>query len=216
MELTRDGYVATLRGVEDDSFEATAAILASLTDAYECRAVVLPLAGEGSGSPLNGEQTAWFEHYPIPLIAAITGDTSGAAATYALASDIRVAARDSTLRVAAIGSRRILRLLGEAGSVAVMEGGGRLSGEAALEAGLVSAVVDDPLAEAQRIGDVIASRGPIATRFAKEAMWRGLGMPLSEGLRMETDLTILLQSTKDRAEGVAAFVEKRPPTFKGE
>lgn len=70
--------------------------------------------------------------------------------------------------------------------------------------------------EARRMAGVIASRGPIATRLAKEAIWRGLPQPLEQALRFETDLTLLLQTTKDRAEGVRAFLEKRQPVFKGE
>jgi enoyl-CoA hydratase/carnithine racemase len=97
-----------------------------------------------------------------------------------------------------------------------LEGGGRLDSEGALETGLVSALIDDAEAEALRLAEVIASRGPIATRFGKEALWRGVELPLPRALRMETDLTILLQSTKDRAEGVRAFVEKRPPVFTGD
>lgn len=69
---------------------------------------------------------------------------------------------------------------------------------------------------ALRIAGVIASRGPIATKLAKEAAWRGLVLPFEQALRFETDLTLLLQTTKDRAEGVQAFLEKRTPNFKGE
>jgi enoyl-CoA hydratase/carnithine racemase len=70
--------------------------------------------------------------------------------------------------------------------------------------------------EAGRLATVIASRGPIATRLAKEAIKRGAHQPLEQALRFETDLTLLLQTTKDRAEGVRAFLEKRPPVFTGE
>jgi enoyl-CoA hydratase/carnithine racemase len=70
--------------------------------------------------------------------------------------------------------------------------------------------------EARRIAGVIAIRGPIATKLAKEAVWRGLPQHIEQGLRFETDLTLLLQTTKDRAEGVRAFLEKRQPVFKGE
>ncbi|MER3420084.1 MAG: hypothetical protein C4290_05970, partial [Chloroflexota bacterium] len=62
---------------------------------------------------------------------------------------------------------------------------------------------------------VIAARGPLAVRYAKEAVAHGTEMPLEQALRYETDLTIILQTTADRAEGVRAFIEKRPPRFSG-
>jgi enoyl-CoA hydratase/carnithine racemase len=85
--------------------------------------------------------------------------------------------------------------------------------------GLVTEVAAGPEAlerAAGRLAEVIASRGPIATQLGKEAIWRGLGMPMEQALRFETDLTLLLQTTKDRAEGVRAFLEKRQPRFTGE
>jgi enoyl-CoA hydratase/carnithine racemase len=69
--------------------------------------------------------------------------------------------------------------------------------------------------EAEALAGRIAAKGPIATRLAKEAVHRGLDMPLDQALRYELDLTILLQTTEDRAEGVRAFLEKRPPRFTG-
>ena len=68
-----------------------------------------------------------------------------------------------------------------------------------------------PRAVARRI----AARGPVAVRVAKEAVARGIELPLSQALRLEHDLTVLLQATADREEGVRAFLERRPPRFEG-
>jgi enoyl-CoA hydratase/carnithine racemase len=95
--------------------------------------------------------------------------------------------------------------------------GSELNAEVAYRCGLVSRVV--PLAElsdaASALAGRIASRGPLALRYAKEAVYRGLEMPLEQALRYETDLSVILQTTADRAEGVRAFFEKRPPQFEG-
>ena len=71
------------------------------------------------------------------------------------------------------------------------------------------------MAEAEAVAAHIAQRGPVAVRYAKEAVSRGLDMTLEQALRYEIDLTIILQTTEDRAEGVRAFLEKRRPEFRG-
>jgi enoyl-CoA hydratase len=70
--------------------------------------------------------------------------------------------------------------------------------------------------EAGELAKKIISRAPIAVRYAKEAVNKGMDMTLAQGLRLEADLSFLMQTTKDRAEGMKAFLEKRKATFKGE
>jgi len=87
----------------------------------------------------------------------------------------------------------------------------------ALRIGLVGAVAPPEVLATvtEAIASRIAERGPLAVRYAKEAVSRGIDMPLEQGLRYETDLTVILQTTEDRTEGVKAFLEKRKPEFRG-
>ena len=62
----------------------------------------------------------------------------------------------------------------------------------------------------------ICMAGQIANEYAKEAVYKGSEMSLAQGLRLEADLNIILQSTKDRAEGIKSFIENRSPKFSGE
>jgi len=69
---------------------------------------------------------------------------------------------------------------------------------------------------AQALAKTLAERAPIAMRYAKEAVVKGLGLPLEDGLRLENDLATLLRTTEDRIEGAKAFLEKRKPRFTGQ
>jgi len=70
--------------------------------------------------------------------------------------------------------------------------------------------------EAEEITRKLIARAPIAVRYAKEAVSKGMDLTLAQGLRLEADLSFLLQTTRDRAEGIKAFLEKRKAFFKGE
>lgn len=205
--------VARVAGAAEAPFERLREALDGLTAGFEVRVVVWAL--EGGGEPLRAEEGLWLEEFPIPLLAVLRGTTSGRAADLALWSDIRIADRSLSLRWGRFGSGRLLRVLGAKGSVVLLEGGGALDAEAALAVGAVSGVFDDVDLEGARLARAIAARGPIALRLAKEALRHGPEMALSQALRFETDLTLLLQTTKDRAEGVRAFMEKRRPNFTG-
>jgi enoyl-CoA hydratase/carnithine racemase len=71
------------------------------------------------------------------------------------------------------------------------------------------------MAAAEEIAKEMVSKGPIALRYAKEAIYQGMDVTLEQGLRLETDLYFLIHTTKDRSEGIRAFREKRTPRFKG-
>ncbi len=161
-----------------------------------------------------------------PVIALIEGDAVGAGLELALACDVRIASADVTFAMPGLaggvvpcggGTQRLPRLVGRAKAAEMILLGEPLDAASALACGLVNRIA--PAAEArgvaERLARTMASRGPLALRYAKEAINRGLDMPLDQALRYETDLTVILQTTRDRAEGVRAFLEKRPPRFEG-
>jgi enoyl-CoA hydratase/carnithine racemase len=183
--------VATLAGVADAPFDRLVIVLESFIDGDAVRAVILGLEDAGSMPAFFPDEALWLQRFPLPCIAAASGELTSLALQLALSCDIRVCDRDTVFAGLPVGSARLLSLVSEAAPRA------------------------KSLAAAQRLAATIASRGPIATRMAKESLWRGREMPLETALRFETDLTLLLQTTKDRAEGIAAFLEKRTPTFTG-
>lgn len=152
----------------------------------------------------------------LPVIAWFEGELTGAALDLALAADIRVAGRAAALRGPAGWPARAALLAPDLAPL--LAAGERIAAQELYQAGLVSAILQAGAAEteARRLAGVLLGRGPIALELAKEAIWRGLPQPLEQALRFETDLTMLLQTTKDRAEGVRAFLEKRTPSFTGE
>ena len=185
------------------------------------RVAVIEAAPDADVAVWPGERVRWlWRDYPLPVVFAFEGRLAGAAAALALGCDIRVCGEEAALELDSrvmddLTVARARALLGLAEGDTIPP---RFTAEGALETGLVSRTGAAGSAGelARRAAEAIASRGPIATRLAKEAVWRGLSQPLEQALRFETDLTLLLQATKDRAEGVRAFLEKRPPKFTGE
>lgn len=162
---------------------------------------------------------------PQPVVAAISGACHGPGLEVALACDIRLAVADSTFAAPetvlgtlprAGGTQRLGRAVGRAQALRLLLTGDTIDASEARRIGLVSSVVAaDVEGAARTLAGRIAERGPIATRMGKEAVQRGAEMTLEQALRYETDLTVMLQSTADRAEGVRAFAAKRPPRFTG-
>ncbi|MDY7031889.1 MAG: enoyl-CoA hydratase-related protein [Thermodesulfobacteriota bacterium] len=161
-----------------------------------------------------------------PVIAVIKGDALGPGLESVLACDMRIASENARFGLPHIktglipwdgGTQRLARLVGKGKAMEMI-----LTGEVvdALEAhriGLVNKVVhkDKAMTAAMDMAEEMASRGPIALRYAKEAIYKGMDMTLEQGLRLEGDLYFLLHTTNDRTEGVTAFRDKQTPQFQG-
>jgi enoyl-CoA hydratase/carnithine racemase len=95
--------------------------------------------------------------------------------------------------------------------------GETIDAEEALRIGLVNKVVPkkDLMKVTMKMAEEMATKGPIALRYAKEAIYKGMDMTLEQGLRLEAGLYLLIHTSKDRTEGIQAFREKRTPKFEG-
>jgi enoyl-CoA hydratase len=161
-----------------------------------------------------------------PVIAAINGDALGQGLEIILSCDIRLASDKAKIGFPQVsqglipadgGTQRLPRIVGRSKALELILTAENITAAEALEIGLVSKVVSsDKLAdEAEVLAKTIAAKGPIALRFIKEAVNKGLDLTLEQGLRLEADLYFLLHTTADRTEGITAFIQKRPPKFKG-
>jgi len=189
-----------------------------------------------SESPSSIELKEFTQRYNVativagiecPVIAAINGDALGAGLALALSCDLRIASQKSFLGVPDIERGYFLasgitqwlpRIVGRSKALEMLLTAEPIEAQEAHRIGLVHQVVEhgEVILQAERLAREIASRAPIALRYAKEAIHKGLDLTLEQGLRLECDLYMLLQTTQDRIEGVKAFLEKRQPQFKGE
>jgi len=161
-----------------------------------------------------------------PVIAAINGDALGQGLELALSCDVRLASKKARFGFPQValglipmdgGTQRLPRIVGKGKALELILGGEVIIAEIALEIGLVNKVVGGGklASEVEAMAETITTKAPIALGYAKEAVNKGLDLTLEQGLRLEADLYFLLHTTADRKEGITAFLEKRPPRFKG-
>jgi enoyl-CoA hydratase/carnithine racemase len=161
-----------------------------------------------------------------PIIAAIGGYCFGGGLELALACDIRIASADSRLGLTEVdlaiipgggGTQRLPRVVGRGKALEMILTGARIDAAEALRIGLIERVVPagESLKAAQELAATLAAKAPVALRYAKEAVTKGLELPLTDRVRLENDLATLLRTTEDRVEGAKAFLEKRKPRWQG-
>jgi len=160
-----------------------------------------------------------------PVVASVRGRADAEGFELALAADLRIVEPRTRFVMSQVdsgtlptcgGTQRLPRLVGVERALRTLLFGEAISGQRAVDWGLAARVAADADAAARRLVGELLTRGPIALRFAKEAVRRSLDLALDDGARFEHDLYVLLETTRDRAEGVRAFLEKRKPIFRGD
>ncbi|HEY3018504.1 MAG TPA: enoyl-CoA hydratase-related protein [Gaiellaceae bacterium] len=161
-----------------------------------------------------------------PLVAAVSGYCLGGGCELAMSCDLIIASEtarfgqpETSLGIipGAGGTQRLTRAVGKATAMDVVLSGRLLSADEAHAAGLVARVVarEAWLEEPKRVARDIASKGPVATRLAKEAVNRAYESTLQLGLEYERRGLYLSFASEDAKEGLNAFTEKRRPDFRG-
>jgi len=166
------------------------------------------------------------EALPQPTLAVLGGFAFGGGMELALACDLRIAAPHAKLGLTEVslaiipgagGTQRLPRLIGKSRAKDLILTARRIPAEEAERIGLVNRVAPPGrLREtAREVADAIAANGPVAVRAAKDAIDRGLEMPIDQGLEHEARCYERVLGTEDRVEALAAFAEKRPPRYRG-
>jgi enoyl-CoA hydratase len=183
---------------------------------------------DGIGVSRKGQETfRLLERMGKPVVAAVNGYALGGGLELALACHLRVASENARFGLPEVklgiipgygGTVRLPRIVGRGRALELILTGEMVDAGRAYEMGLVNRVVapGEARSAAEGLLDTVLKNGPIALRFALEAVDRSLETGVDEGLGLESHLFGLLASTGDMREGMGAFLEKREAEFRGE
>jgi len=160
-----------------------------------------------------------------PVVCAINGMAFGGGLELALASDIRISVEAARfgfpeinlgLMPGAGGTQRLPRIVGTGRAKELILTGRPITSTEALQLGIVERVVSPEhlMDESLELARALAQKSAVALRIAKRSIMDGVELPLAQALELERKLFDELLATEDKVEGVAAFLEKRPPRFK--
>jgi enoyl-CoA hydratase/carnithine racemase len=222
----RDGMFAALERFEADP-AAQVAILTGAGDRAFCAGMDLKEAASESRGvlprgflPMIGDTIQLSK----PTIAAVNGFAMAGGWMFAQMCDLCVAAEHASFAIteAKVGrgtpwAAPLMAMLPQRVAMEILLTGEPVPAATALRLGLVNRVVPqhELLPAAFELAETICANAPLSTRAIKEAAYRGISVPLEEGLRIEAFLSRIIRTTDDSREGPRAFAEKRPAAFKG-
>ena len=161
-----------------------------------------------------------------PVIAAINGEALGMGLALALGCDLRLASEGASFGVPDTAHGYLLpsgitqwlpRIVGRGKALEMLLTAEPMGAQQVYQIGLIHRVVpsSELIPEVERLARKMVSGAPLSLKYAKEAVHKGLDLTLEQGLGLECDLYMILQTTQDRVEGITAFLQKRTPQFKG-
>jgi enoyl-CoA hydratase len=168
-----------------------------------------------------------LEALPVPVIALVNGYALGGGCELAMACDWILAAENAVFGQPEVnlgilpgfgGTQRLPRRIGSARALELLTTARQVKATEALAIGLANHIfpASELKAKGLEMARVIAAKGPVAVRLAKEAVKRGGNLDLFTACTLETDLFARAFGSADRKEGMAAFLEKRPTRFSGQ
>ncbi len=180
---------------------------------------------DGADNARRGQaMMARLEASRKPVLAAINGFALGGGLELALACDLRFASKTAKLGLPEVslgiipgygGTQRLPRLVGSGVALQLILTGDPVTADEALRIGLVNGLCEpaELLAHCKAVANKMVSRGPMALALAKQAVRRGAHLPMADALALEADLFGMISSTAEMKEGMAAFLEKRKPSW---
>jgi enoyl-CoA hydratase len=197
--------------------------------AFAAGADIKEMAGQSPVTLTRANSFARWERIKrirTPIVAAVRGFCLGGGNELAMTCDMIVAGEDAKfgqpeIRIGVIpgagGTQRLTRAIGKAKAMEMILTGRTMDAREAEIHGLVTSVVpaEETLEAALDLADRIAAMPPLAVMAAKEAIERAHELSLTAGLEFERRTFFLLFASEDQKEGMAAFIEKRPPAWRG-
>jgi len=212
----------------DRDAEVDCIVIAGAARVFAAGADIRMLAATGPDDMYLGERAAQWDalrRTRTPTLAAVSGACLGGGLELALSCDIVVCSTRSKFGLpetqlglipGAGGTQLLTRMVGPALAMDVILSGRVLDGEEAVRAGLASRALPEEswLEDALEIATEVAARPPLAQLLAKESVRRSLDLPLEAGIESERRAFAMALGSKDAKEGLAAFLEKRPPQWR--